>query len=99
MQQTLYFTRQQCSRAFSSTLSSFNSQFIYLLSFLTAHRPYNFTAFTPLAIEDMSEPNEQDSSISREPPPAGQNYGCIFPIDWKNLSLGKHGKLTGHYRY
>ncbi len=47
----------------------------------------------------MSEPNEQDDSMSREPLLAGQNYGCIFLIDWKNLSLGKYGKLTGHYGY
>ena len=96
MQRTLHFTRQQYSRASSSTPSSSNSQSTRPSSSSIARRP---RGSTPLAIKDTSEPNEQNDSTSREPPPAGQNYGCIFPINWKNLFLGKHGKLTGHYGY
>jgi len=96
MQQTLHFTRQQYSRASSSTPSSSNSQSMRPLSSLVAYRLCKSTLF---AIKDMSEPNKQNDSILQESPPAGQNYGCIFPIDWKNLFLGKHSRLTGHFGY
>ena len=99
MQRTLHFTHQQYSRASSSTPSSSNSRSTRPLSSLAARRLRGSTASTPLAIDDPSEPNEQNDSTSREPPPAGQNYGCIFPIDWKNLFLGKYGRLTGYYGY
>ena len=96
MQQTLHFTCQQYSRASSSTPSSSNSQSMRPLSSLVAYRLCKSTLF---AIKDMSEPNKQNDSILQESPPAGQNYGCIFPINWKNLFLGKHSRLIGHYRY
>ena len=99
MQRTLYFTYQQYSRASSSTPSLSNSRSTRLLSSLVARRPRGSTASTPLIIDDTSEPNKQNNSISREPPPASQNYGCIFLINQKNLFLGKHGRLTSYYRY
>jgi len=57
------------------------------------------TASSPLSIVHDTESGGQDDSASREPPPANQKYGCIFPIDWDKLYLTTYGKLTGKYGY
>ena len=99
MQRTLYFTHQQYSRASSSTPSLSNSRSTRLLSSLVAYKTCRSTASTPLIIDNASKLNGQNNSISREPPLAGQNYGYIFLINWKNLFLGKYSRLTSYYRY
>jgi len=83
VQWTLHFTH---SRASSSTPSLSNSQSTHLLSSLAAHRPYRSTVSTPFAIEDMSEPNEQNNFTLREPPLASQNYR-MKTIPLLNLAL------------
>ena len=102
MQRTLHFTRQPGSRASSSasssTSSSFNPQSTRHSTPLVPRRVRGSTASSPLPIDDDTESGNQDS-VSREPPIANRNYGCIFPIDWDNLYLTTYGKLTGKYGY
>jgi len=98
MQRTLHFTRQPGSRA-SSSASSLNPQSTHHSTPLTPRRVRGLTVSSPLPIDDDTESGDQDNSVSREPPPANQNYGCIFPINWDNLYLTTYGKLTGKYGY
>ncbi len=102
MQRTLLSTRQPGSRASSSTSSSSSLQSTRQLS-SSISRLRQSTASSPLLINDDTESgdhnNPSSASISRKPPPADQNYGYIFPIDWDNLYLQKHSKLTGKYGY
>ena len=95
MQRILHFTRQPGSRA----SSSLNPQSTRYLTPLIPHRVYKLTASSPLLINNNVKLGDQDNSISREPPPANQNYGCIFPISWDNLYLIIYGKLTSKYGY
>jgi len=99
MQRTLHFTSQLTSRASSSTPSSLSLQSTRRLSSSASYRRCGSTASTPLAIKDTPELNKQNNSTLRDPPLIGQNYGCIFPINWDNLYLGKYGKLIGKYGY
>ena len=102
MQRALLSTRHLGSRASSSASSSSSLQSTRQLS-SSISRLRQSTASSPLLIDDDTESGDQNNpssaGISRKPPPADQNYGCIFPIDWDNLYLQKHGKLTGKYGY
>ena len=66
---------------------------------LVLRRPYKLTAFSPFLTNNDTKSGDPDDSVSREPPPANQNYSCIFPINWDNLYLITYGKLTGKYGY
>ena len=96
MQRTLHFSRQPGHRASSSISSLLTPPSTRQSSPLT---PRGSTASSPLPIDDDTESGDQNDSISRQPPPVDQNYGCIFPIDWNSLYLTKYGKLTGKYGY